>query len=143
MAPPRGKSAGAKSDIRKCLRCSIILHEADAVKHDADCSSSNSNAVCDVAGLSSSSSPSSRAIATSPSDGAAADSSILAVTPNTRPLDDSCDGDGGSFTVAATLENLRSGSRAKKTTNRSFTASFKGNISSTATPAYGFVDAGS
>ena len=35
--PPRGKGGGGKSDIQKCLRCLIILHETDVTKHDAEC----------------------------------------------------------------------------------------------------------
>ena len=40
---PRGKSGGPKSDIQKCLRCSIILHETDVAKHDLECLPSDEN----------------------------------------------------------------------------------------------------
>jgi len=37
---PRGNKGGTKSDIRKCLRCGIILHETDASKHEKECEGS-------------------------------------------------------------------------------------------------------
>ena len=160
--PSRGKGGSggggsAKSDIQKCLRCSIILHANDAAKHDVDCSAANAVFVAQDGGASDDISSSSLAyVGATPNKSSDArillDDSILSVCASPHRASDGVDvtphraSDGADVTPHRASDDVTPGDSSiasgKKTGTCHLLDASCMNTSTTSSLTYGFVDVG-